>query len=85
MASKRAEILERMKSFVRSQTIEMLLATLAKIEESASIKKLRDGTEVKDFSQEERISRGVIYTVIEEREGEEFVDALLNAFELAAA
>lgn len=77
--------LDKMKAYTRTQTTELLIATLTQIEESAGTKTLRCGMEIKDFSREQRIARGVIYTVIEEREGSEMVDTLMDAFELVTA
>jgi len=73
--------IETIKDFTRQQSTELLLATLTTLEETAEIKETRDGFRFKDFSSDERISRAVMLDIIEEREGEEFVEALCEQFE----
>ena len=78
-------VIEEMETFTRAQTTEMLVATLAKIEVTAAIKTLRCGMQVKDFSREVRISRRLICSIIEEREGGAMIDALMESFDLEVA
>jgi hypothetical protein len=77
--------LDKIKAFTRSASTELLIATLTRIEVEAETKTLRNGEEVKDFSREQRIARAAIYNVIEEQEGVELVEVLLESFELQPA
>ena len=79
------QAIEKMKTFTRTQTTELLIATLTRLEVAAEVKTLRNGEKVKDFSREERLARAVMLDVIEEREAEEMIDALLESFELETA
>ena len=72
--------IEKIKAFTRQQPTATLVGTLTKIEESAEVKQLRDVSWHKVFSREQRISRAVLMDVIQEREGEEFVEFLYAKF-----
>ena len=72
--------IEKMKAFARQQSTSILVGTLTRIEKSAGVKQLRDGSWHKVFSREQRISRAVLMDVIEEREGEEFAEFLCEKF-----
>ena len=76
----KAMTIETIKEFTRSQSTELLIATLTQIEESAEVKEARDGFKYKAFSEDEKVSRAIIQDIIEERKGEEFIEELCERF-----
>ena len=72
--------IETIKEFTRSQSIELLIATLTQMESAAEVKETRSGFRYKAFTNDEKLSRAIMLDIIEERNGEEFVDQLIETF-----
>ena len=73
-------MVEQLKAFAKTQTTSTLIDSILQIEKMTKTKKI-NGIEFKDYSDDLRISRVAMLDVIEDREGVEFMDSLLEKIE----
>ena len=73
-------MIEQLKAFAKTQTTSTLIDSILQIEKMTKTKKIH-GIEFKDYSDDLRISRFAMLDVIEDREGVEFMDSLLEKIE----
>lgn len=73
-------MVEQLKAFAKTQTTSTLIDSILQIEKTTKTKKI-NGIEFKDYSDDLRISRVAMLDVIEDREGVEFMDSLLEKIE----
>jgi hypothetical protein len=73
-------MVEQLKAFAKTQATSTLIDSILQIEKMTKTKKI-NGIEFKDYSDDLRISRVAMLDVIEDREGVEFMDSLLEKIE----